>query len=226
MTDPALFALSAVVLFLNVVLTVLVLGLMKLNGVSKKVIWSTGVVAALWLGYLSLALPSGNFLPATMDSLIYFTVVLGWVGVVGALIFLTPMRRAFLVLPQESLLIPQGLRSFFGATFIAQAGLGLMPLEGLLFGFMHVGTGFFCLLAAIMWLKAQGKFAVYFANVFGLADIFITAIMIGFVSFDQIGVAHNMNIAVFWAAPIYFWLHLFSIYKAMQTQSLYQERKN
>lgn len=114
-------------------------------------------------------------------------------------------------------MLPQGLRAFFGANFIAMAALGQMPeWAGFLHGAMHVGTGVFSLYAAVAVSKGkQAKSLVIFANLFGIVDILVTAFDISFLSFEEMGVRHSINYAVFFAAPVYFWLHILSISKKL-----------
>jgi hypothetical protein len=118
-------------------------------------------------------------------------------------------------IPQDRLLTLQELRAFYGASFLSQAAFGLMPPEsGVIHGSMHVATAVFSLFAAITFLKGpRSKGWILFANLFGLADILSTAYGLSFVNFEQMGVGHNINLTVFWPAPIYFWIHLISISK-------------
>jgi len=216
MENIGLIVTSTITVSLEVVLAIMLLKFSKIGGAGNKAVTIGGIFIAILFAYLLATLPSGNLLPS-MSGILYFVVILVVVSIFGALLFFSPIGKALDSLSHEYLLAAQGLRALFGANFIAQAGLGLMPLgAGLLHGGMHVGTGVFSLFAAILFLKKSNyaKHAIIFANVFGLSDVLITAIDISFISFNEMGVDHSMNFAVFFAAPVYMLLHLVALKNA------------
>jgi len=217
MSNTSLIITSGIIVTVEVILAIMLIRNLQLGQAKKKLIIGTGIFIAILFIILISTLPGGNLLPHDLSNIGYFVVIMVTVGVYGALVLLTPVRKSFNNLSPEYLLLPQGLRILFGANFLAQGALELMPLgASLVHGSMHVGTGFFSLIAVISYLKGRNsKPMILFANFFGILDILITAFDISFVSFTEMGVADSMNFAVFFAAPVYFWLHVMSINKAL-----------
>ncbi len=140
----------------------------------------------------------------------------------GVLLLIPPVRRLRLALDQRQLLLLQGIRVFFGATFLMQASLGVLPQAfGILDGYTHIGVGFFGLIAAFsIAAGVQGTRRAWFANLFGLVDILVVASTLALVLLPQIGPHHAMMYAVFLPAPLWFWFHLVSIWKLIRVKSI------
>ncbi|MCB1874966.1 MAG: hypothetical protein KDH88_03240 [Chromatiales bacterium] len=172
-----------------------------------------------WLVSLHLGLSNQALFPADISGIAFLTVIFAGVGLVGVLLLvIAPIRRLLLGLRQEQLLLLQGIRVFFGATFLMQAGTGVLPQTfGIVDGFTHIGAGFFGLIAAFsVAAGVQGARRAWFANLFGLADILVVASSLALVLLPQIGPHHPMMYAVFLPAPLWLWFHLFSIRKLVR----------
>lgn len=173
-------------------------------------------VMVIWLGAMHLGLSSQSLFPKDISGVAFLMVILGGVGLVGALLLLIPpVRRLLLNLDQRQLLLLQGIRVFFGAAFLMQASLGTLPQAfGIVDGFTHIGAGFFGLIAAFSVAAGiEGNRRAWFANLFGLADILIVASSLALILLPEIGPHHSMMYAVFLPAPLWLWFHLVSIQK-------------
>ncbi len=175
----------------------------------------------IWLALLHVGLASEAIFPANPSGIAFLTFILAGVGAVGVvLLAVAPLRRLLLELDQEQLLLLQGVRVFFGATFLMQASTGVLPQAfGIVDGFTHIGAGFFGLVAAYsLAAKANGERRAWFANLFGLADILVVASSLALILLPQIGPHHSMMYAVFLPAPLWLWFHLISIWKLLSRQ--------
>lgn len=172
-----------------------------------------------WLAVLHLGLSTGSLLPRNISGIVFLGVVFAAVGLVGAVLLSAPASRDLLLgLDQRQLLLLQGIRVFFGAVFLMQAGLDVLPQTfGILDGFTHIGAGFFGLIAAFSVAAGiQGRCRAWFANLFGLGDILIVAGSLAFILLPEIGPHHAMMYAVFLPAPLWFWVHLVSLWKLVR----------
>lgn len=179
-----------------------------------------GIGAALlvWLVLLHLGLSRQMLFPPDISGVAFLLVIFAGVGLVGAVLLLVaPVRRVLLGLDQRQLLLLQGIRVFFGAGFLMQASLGVLPKAfGILDGFTHIGAGFFGLVAAFSLAAGiDGERRAWFANLFGLADILVVASSLALVLLPQIGPHHSMMYAVFLPAPLWLWFHVVSIAKLL-----------
>lgn len=178
-----------------------------------------GAVMLAWLAALHFGLSHESLFPKDISGVAFLMVIFGGVGLVGALLLLIPsVRRLLLNLDQRQLLLLQGIRVFFGASFLMQASLGTLPQAfGIVDGFTHVGAGFFGLIAAFSVAAGiEGDRRAWFANIFGLADILIVASSLALILLPEIGPHHSMMYAVFLPAPLWFWFHLVSIWKLVR----------
>lgn len=204
---------------LMVVYTLWVLSLAKPVGKIGVVI---GAAMFAWLAVLHWGLSNRSLFPPDISGIAFLVVIFIAVGAVGAaLLLIAPVRRLLLGLDQRQLLLLQGIRVFFGATFLMQAGLGVLPQAfGMLDGFTHIGAGFFGLIAAFsVAAGVQGARRAWFANFFGLADILVVASSLALVLLPQIGPHHSMMYAVFLPAPLWLWFHLVSIWKLLRVET-------
>jgi len=203
---------------LMIVYTLWALSLTKPIGRSGAVI---GASMLVWLAALHLGLSNQILFPPDISGIAFLIVIFAAVGIVGTILFLIPpLRRLVLGLDQRQLLLLQGIRVFFGATFLMQASLGSLPQTfGILDGFTHIGAGFFGLIAAFsVAAGVQGARRAWFANLFGLADILVVASSLALVLLPQIGPHHAVMYAVFLPAPLWLWFHLVSIWKLIQVE--------
>ena len=181
-----------------------------------------GAGFAVWLGVLHLGLSSGKLFAQDISGPAFLAVILIGVAAVGALLFfIPPVRRLLLSLDQRQLLLLQGIRAWFGAAFLMNACLGILPKEfGIVDGFTHVGAGFFGLVAAFsLSANLQGNRRAWFANLWGLIDILIVASTLALVLLPKIGPHHSMMYAVFLPAPLWLWFHVVSIWKLVRKEA-------
>lgn len=198
---------------LMVFYTLWVLSIIKPVGKAGSVI---GASLLTWLAILHAGLSHQSISPQDISGVAFLMVIFVAVGVVGVVLLLIPsVRHIVLGLDQRQLLLLQGIRVFFGAAFLMQASLGVLPQTfGIVDGFTHIGAGFFGLVAAFSVAAGiQGERRAWFANIFGLADILIVASSLAFVLLPQIGPHHSMMYAVFLPAPLWLWFHVVSIWK-------------
>ncbi len=205
---PAMLALDA----LMVAYTVWVL---SLNARTRA---ACGLVAASLVGWLAVLVgvfSTRSLLPADISGLAFYVTVLMGVAAVGALLLGVPaIRKLVLALDQRQLMLFQGIRVYFGAVFLIQGGLGVLPATfGLIDGLSHISAGFLALVAAYLVAAGVSHRSAWFANAFGLADILVVATTLAFVLLEHIGPHHPMMYAVFLPAPLWVWAHVISIYK-------------
>lgn len=184
-----------------------------------KIAIGIGAAMLMWLAVLHLGLSSQSLFPKDISGVAFLAVIFAGVGLVGAvLLFIPSIRKILLSLEQRQLLLLQGIRVFFGATFLMQASLGVLPQSfGIIDGYTHIGAGFFGLIAAFsVAVGVNGNRRAWFANIFGLADILIVASSLALVLLPQIGPHHSMMYAVFLPAPLWLWFHLISIWKLVR----------
>lgn len=209
---PAMLALDA----LMVIYTLWVLSLYRPLGKTWGLI-AVGMFG--WMAVLYGILSTQSLFPTDISSVAFYASILGGVGVFGALLFgVKPIRQFVMALDQRQLMLLQGIRIYFGAAFLIQGGLGLLPsIFGLIDGLTHISAGFFGLIAAFaVAAGVQGRRRIWFANAFGLGDILIVATSLAFVLLKDIGPYHPMMYAVFLPAPLWLWAHVVSIVKLIK----------
>lgn len=175
-----------------------------------------GIVLFAWLVILFGVFSTESVFPKEISGLAFYVVILAGVAVVGGLFAIPPLRALILNLDQRQLLLLQGVRVYFGAVFLIQGGLGILPsFFGTVDGISHITAGFLGLIAAYAWSNGNHRGWAWTANAFGLADILVVATSLAFVLLQEIGPHHPMMYAVFLAAPIWLWLHVVSIGKLL-----------
>lgn len=182
-----------------------------------------GIGLVGWLVLLHTGLSRQILFPSDISGITFLVVIFVAVGAVGLILFAIPsLRRELLALDQRQLMLLQGIRVFFGAAFLMQAGTGVLPQTfGILDGFTHIGAGFFGLIAAFSVAAGlQGRRRAWFANLFGLTDILIVASTLALILLPQVGPHHSMMYAVFLPAPLWLWAHLISIGKLVCGESV------
>jgi len=178
-----------------------------------------GAGLLVWLGILHAGLSQQNLFPPDISGPAFLLVIFAGVGMVGAALFaIPPLRRLLLGLDQQQLMLVQGIRVFFGATFLMMGAMGQLPKAfAIIDGFTHIGAGFFGLIAAFALAAGlEGERRAWFANLFGLSDILIVASSLALILLPQIGPHHSMMYAVFLSAPLWLWFHVVSIAKLLQ----------
>ena len=213
------FSPSWIMIGLDVIMVVYTLWVLSLNKpLGKKSLIVVGCLLG-WLGILHIGLSNEFIFLPNISGIAFLAIIFAAVGVVGGLLFiLKPVREILLGLDQRQLLLFQGIRVFFGATFLMQASLGALPLAfGIIDGYTHISAGFFGLIAAFSVASSKdGSRRAWFANIFGLADILIVASSLALILLPQIGPHHSMMYAVFLPAPLWLWFHVVSISKLIQ----------
>lgn len=210
---------------LDIMMVVYTLWVFSLSRPKNTLRARIGVAMLAWLTLLHLGLSTQSIFPADIPGVALLLIIFLFVGVVGAMLFIfAPVRYLLLNLDQRQLLLLQGIRVFFGAGFLMQASLGILPKGfGILDGFTHIGAGFFGLVAAFSLAAGiEGVRRAWFANLFGLADILIVASTLALVLLPEIGPHHSMMYAVFLPAPLWLWFHLVSIWKLVGTSTALQ----
>ena len=212
---------------LNLIMIVYTLWVLSLNKpLGKKVYVIAGCMLG-WLVVLHIGLSNALIFPEDISGVAFLIIIFAAVGVVGALLFLIkPIREMLFALDQQQLMMFQGIRVFFGATFLMQASLGTLPQTfGILDGYTHISAGFFGLVAAFsVAAAANGVRRVWFANLFGLLDILVVASTLALILLPQIGPHHSMMYAVFLPAPLWLWFHVVSIWKLLQENRSDEEK--
>ncbi|MBI3606950.1 MAG: hypothetical protein HY207_03170 [Nitrospirae bacterium] len=214
---------------LNLVMVTYTLWVLSLAKSSTTLRIGIGVAMVAWLALLHQGLSTKNIFPADISGVAFLMIIVLFVGVVGAALFIvTPVRRLLLDLDQQQLLLLQGIRVFFGATFLMQASLGILPTGfGIVDGFTHIGAGFFGLIAAFsLAAGVDGARRAWFANLFGLADILVVASSVALILLPEITPHHSMMYAVFLPAPLWLWFHLVSLWKLVRDRNaIHQEAR-
>ncbi len=177
-----------------------------------------------WLVLLHLGLSTKSIFSEDISGVLFLIIIFAVVGMVGLLLLKIPsISKIVLGLCQQQLLLIQGIRVFFGASFLMQASLGNMPLIfGIIDGWTHIAAGFFGLIAAFS-VESNTDAATrraWFANLFGLADILIVASTLSLVILSDITPHGSMMYAVFLPAPLWLWFHLISIWKLIQKEEI------
>lgn len=190
----------------------------------NKFHYGTGGGLIVWLTLLHLGLSTKSIFPEDISEILFLIIIFAAVGMVGLLLLAVPkVKKIVLGLNQQQLLLMQGIRVFFGASFLMQASLGNMPLMfGIVDGWTHIAAGFFGLIAAFsMESNTDAVRRAWFANLFGLLDILIVASTLSLVILQDITPHGSMMYAVFLPAPLWLWFHLISIWKLMQKEEIY-----
>ena len=214
-----------IMIALDIMMVVYTLWVLSLSSPKNTLRAGIGVAMLVWLVLLHVGLSTRHIFPADISGVAFLLMIFLFVGVVGAMLFIfAPVRHLLLNLDQRQLLLLQGIRVFFGAGFLMQASMGVLPKGfGILDGFTHIAAGFFGLIAAFSVAAGiEGVRRAWFANLFGLADILIVASTLALVLLPEIGSHHSMMYAVFLPAPLWLWFHLVSIWKLVGTSSVQQ----
>lgn len=201
---------------LDVLMIVYTLWILSGSVASKAFRMVVGVTMVAWLALLHFGLSNEALFPRDIGGIGFLIVIVAGVLLVGGLIMIvSPVRKILFNLDQDQLLLLQGIRVFFGATFLIQASQNVLPpMFGIIDGITHISAGFFGLIAAYAIVVGRnGVRRAWFANIFGLADILIVASTLALILLPQIGPHHAMMYAVFLPAPLWLWFHIVSMIK-------------
>ncbi len=211
------------IITMNAILALILVALLKASNkdkdADKRIVVKSITLFSTWL-IIEGVLLNASIIPNDISSVGLFILILIFVVISGML--LSPLIPKLVSLSQEFLLLPQAMRMFFGAGFIVEAAYGIIPLNyGVIDGVLHITTAFLASVLAICIAQGyKANKALLAVNLFGLLDIVVVAYGIAFFILKDIGIEHNVFFAVFFAAPIFIWLHLISLYK------LYHENKH
>ena len=209
-----------VMIGLDVLMIIYTLWVLSLKN-NKRFHRGLGLGLFAWLVALHFGLTTESLFSNHISGVSFLMVIFGAVGLVGVLLLLVPpVRKIVTTLDQQQLMLIQGIRVFFGASFITQSSLHAMPLGfGIVDGWTHISAGFLGLVAAFSFASnIDAERRAWFANIFGLMDILIVASSLSLVILDEITPHGAMMYAVFLPAPIWLWAHVISIYKLIQKE--------
>lgn len=212
----AVSAITAYLVLFDLILVGFTCEALRRSGASKSFRMWLFAGFMVWFALLFLGISTNTLFPESTGNWLFFFILFGWVGVVCTAAFTNAMvRNNLLSIPQPLLMLPQGLRIFFGAGFLLQAALGTMPKEfGMIDGMTHIIAGFLALKTGLLiGQKSNQRFELWFANLFGLLDIVAVATGLAFILINDTGLYHNIMLAAFFAAPIFVLLHVVSICK-------------
>ncbi len=200
------------IILINIMLAVVLIRLLTKQSEINNIKTKSTIIFFSWLVFIGIFLEA-SILPQDISSFALFVIILLGVAIAG--VILSPLFSALLKLPQEFLLFPQALRMFFGAVFIVEAAYNIIPINyGVIDGILHITTAYLATTLAIYIAHGyQSIKSLIAVNLFGLLDIIIVAYGIAFFILNDIGVNHNVFYAVFFAAPIFIWLHIISLFK-------------
>jgi len=201
------------IIAMEVFLAFTIIKILKFSKIKDKDITKATIIFGSWLILVLYLFEGVKVLPEDISSITLFITIL--LGVVLSGFFFYLLKDEFLSLPQEFLLLPQAFRMFFGAGFIIEAAFEIIPMNyGITDGVFHITTAFLSVTLAIYIARGcKCLKSLVLVNLFGLLDIVVVASGISFMILEEIGTDHNVFLAVFFAAPIFIWLHLFSLYK-------------
>lgn len=187
----------------------------KASGAVKTVF---GLLSVGWIAFIHYIGINKTILPADISSTAYYILTLSLAALVLAVMYFSPIKKAFDNVSQVNMQLVQGLRVFVASGFFMEGVLGVIPgWFSIMDGFFHVTSGFLALVAAIAILKnssAKNNW-LWLANIVGLTDIVVIVTSISFVVWQPIGPFHNMNYVVFYTGVVLLWLHLTSILKLL-----------
>lgn len=214
------------VLFVDLLMAVATLWLLKTGNASRLKLYMTGALFALFIGFLHWVFGGRNFLAADLSGGAFYAIILLGASVL-VFLFYAGTKNNFDQLSQDHIQLAQGLRVFVGAGFLMEGVLSVIPgWFSILDGFLHISSGFLALVAAIAFLKKlpAKNGLLWIANLVGLLDIITIVTGICFLVWNDLGPHHNMNYVVFGAGPVLLWLHFVSIRKLIsspKTQTKY-----
>lgn len=211
------------VVLMDLMMLLAFIKLIKIGKGSNLLQFLFAIISILWISLLYWATNNKQIIPEDISGMTFYIIILLFVGLIGGIIFASPLRKVVFNLSQENILQWQGLRVFVAAGFFTEGALGIIPTDfGILDGFMHVTSGFLALVAAITYIKAYSSrvFLLWLSNIVGLLDVVIIATGICFFVFKDLGPHHNMMLAVFYIAPLIIWLHFVSIIKLIKKEGI------
>jgi len=162
----------------NFVLTGFTIETFRRAGASSALRYTLATLLFVFQGLLFWRLNGDGLFSNDVSSISFCLFLFGWVAVLCLLVsVIKPIREIMLKLPLESLLLPQGLRMFFGAGFLIEGILGQLPKGfSIADGIFHILSAFLALKSGLIYAQRKDNLGeVWFANLFGLTDIVIVA---------------------------------------------------
>lgn len=216
MSDPGRVAM----LFLDVFVVLTTLWLFWRRGAAGS---GVAVGAAASFGWLTALhwLSTSGVVPAQVGAVVFLGAVVVAVAVVGALLGgVRVVREAVQRLSDADLLMLQGPRVLFGATFFLQGLTGGLPRTfGLIDGATHLLAGALGLAAAASLRRdATSRALPWAANLFGLVDIVVVLSSLSVVLLPDITTHHPMMYAVFLPAAFWACWHAVSLHRLTRVQ--------
>ncbi|MEL6110959.1 MAG: hypothetical protein AAFU85_33550 [Planctomycetota bacterium] len=213
---------TAYVILFDLVLLGFLVEVLRRAGASGKLRAGVAIGLAAWIGLLAFLIPNESLYPNDISPVAFFVSIVLGVGAFSAIGLLTPIGRTLAKSGQETLLLPQGLRVFFGAGFLIEGGLGIMPQSfAILDGITHITAAFLCMKAAVLIQNKTSKHGeLWTANLFGLTDIVVVACGLSFFLLGEVGPNHNVMLAALFAAPVFINLHFVSLWKLVAERNV------
>lgn len=206
------------VIFVDLMIAGAAVWLLKKGNSSNAVATTFGILSVVWIGGLHWVFGGQILFPGSMSGAVFYLIILTGVAAAFALFYVTSWKY-FSAASQESIQMAHGLRVFLGGGFLMESALGVIPAGfGIMDGFLHITSGFLALIAAIALIKklSSARSLLWFANIFGIADVLIIATSICFWVWGDLGPNHNIMYVVFYVAPIVLWLHFVSVTKLIR----------
>ena len=203
------------VIAIDIIIAIGMLSLFRIGKAGNLKTSMAAIAFAVYIAFMHWVFAGQNLFPANLDGGIFYAIILIGAGF-GVLLFHLTSRAVFDNLSQVPLQLVQGLRVFVGAGFLMEGVVNVIPgWFSIMDGFLHITSGYLALVAAVALLlkHATSRKLLWLANLVGLLDIIIIVTGICFLAWESLGPHHNMNYVVFFAGPVFLWLHFVSIKK-------------
>ncbi len=218
---------SLYVIAVDLILGGFLLETLRRGGISGRNRAVIGTIFLAWISFLFWCLSTTGLFLNQISNLAFFMVFTGLVCFVCLPMISVPMlRNVLLKLTHDALLLPHGLRVFFGAGFLVEGVLGFVPKYfSILDGLFDITAGFLALKTGLRVGRGGNVVSeVWFANIFGLLASVVVVLSISFVLLKGVSPNHNVMYAAFFAAPILVGLHFISLVKlAVSCSSITEE---
>lgn len=206
---------TAYLIVFDLVLIGFFVEVLRRAGAGRLLRAGVAVCSLAWMVLLAFLLQTESLYSHDVSPAVFFVSILCCVTAFTIIGLLTPIRRILEKAPHALLMMPQGLRVFFGAGFLIQGILGVMPQSyAIVDGITHITAAFLCMKAAVLIQDRSATHGeLWTAHLFGLADIGLVAFGLSFFLLHEVGPHHNVMLAALFAAPIFINLHLVSLKK-------------
>ena len=114
----------------DLILSGFLLETLRRGGMSDRNRAVIGTIFLAWISFLFWRISTARLFPNQISNLAFFIAFAGLVNFVCLPMIGVPiLRNMFLKLTHDALLLPQGLRVFFGAGFLVEGVLGFVPKD-------------------------------------------------------------------------------------------------